>query len=266
MNDRGLPTPPILEPPTAWSDAGVGGVLLGGLALFNFLILPISRGFDGGRGSDAEVIFLVATAVGMYAAELGIMTLWLVWGPGPFLWRLAMHWTVGFALFAAWALGFAAAFGNQFGPPGGILEVWRVMLCGLPLVSLAAQLALWPFRIYFGWRIERESSPERPQPLLIRDFLAGTVVTAISLAGFRLLPEEFHRDADFGLAWGVGSLATVGISAASLLPAMFSCCDSRKPPRLQAPGLATRWGCGWRPSRSSPSCRVLARRRKPCLP
>jgi hypothetical protein len=96
-----------------------------------------------------------------------------------------------------------------------------VILCGLPLISLAAQLLLWPFRIYFGWRIERESTAEKPQPLLIRDFLAGTLVTAISLAALRLLPEEFQRDADFGLAWGVGSLATAGISAASLLPAVI---------------------------------------------
>ena len=201
-----------------FSDLTLIGWLIAAAALFNFLILPVIRVL-GEANSEAGVVFFVSLALGVYAAELGALTLWLVWGPDTFLWRLTMHSTAAFGLYVAWALGFGAAFATD-APPGGIQQVWGWVLCGLPLISLAAQLPLWPLRIYFGWKVERESTAVKPQPLLIRDFLAGTVVTSVSLAALRLMPEDFQRDPDFGIAWGVGTFATLGISAISLLPAI----------------------------------------------
>ena len=179
MSDRGLQMGPLPRdepevrpadlPP--WSDAGIVGLLLGGTALFNFMILPIVRGVESGR-NEAAMIFFVATAVGVYAGELALLTLGLVFGPGAFLPRLAVHWVVALGLYVAWALGFAAAIASESVPAGGIPMVWRIALCGLPLVSLAAQLPLWPLRIYFGWRIEQaDKSGARPAtPLLIRTY------------------------------------------------------------------------------------------------
>jgi hypothetical protein len=217
--------------PLAWF-----GFLVGAGALFNFLSLPIARGVESG-GGDA-IVFLGSIAMGTYAAQLGIATLWLTFGPGPFYRRLLLHWAVGFVLFASWGLGFAAALGSD-GPR--IEEVWsellRGILCGLPLVSLAAQLPLWVMRIYGGWRIERLNGGELgvPQPLLIRDFLAGMVVTSASLAALRLFPQELSRDADFWVSWAIASVAVAGLSAFSLLPAIYFLLRLKEP---AAGGLA----------------------------
>ena len=198
-------------------NASLIGWLVAAAALFNFLILPFARVVGEAR-NEAAAIFLIATALGVFATEVGIATLWLVWGPGTFLWRLAMHWAAAFALFIAWAIGFAIAFGDG-GPPGGIPQVWGIVLCGLLLVSLSAQAVLWPLRIYFGWRIERPPQAPAAQPLAIRDFLAGTLVTSVTLAALRLLPQQISRDPDFWIVWGITALSSAGISAVSLLPA-----------------------------------------------
>ena len=204
------------------------GWLLGGAALFNFMILLIARGVEG--GIDLAAIFFVSVGVGVYAAELGLATLCLVCGPGPFWQRLLIHWSVAFGLYIVWAIGFGVAFASV-APPGGVPQVWGAVLCGLPLVSLAAQLPLWPLRIYLGWRVEQPDhnpAAERTQSLSIRDLLAGTVVTSVSLAALRLMPEEFNRGAEFWLDWAIAFVSIMGISAISLLPAMVFLCRMRE--------------------------------------
>ena len=229
MSDRGLQVGPIPrdkpEPPAAslpaWSDACIVGVMVGAAVVFNFVILPMVR-VAGESRAEPAIIFFVSLAIGVYAAELAILTLGLVWGPGSFLRRLLVHWAIVFGLYVAWALGFAAGFGSQTRATE-LPQIWGTMLCVLPLVSLAAQLPLWPLRIYFGWRIERQPvapGPNAHSPLLIRDLMAGTVITSVSLASLRLMPAEARGDGN--MLWIGGAIAfasVLGISVFSLLPA-----------------------------------------------
>ena len=100
--------------PDPESPLGGLGWLLALACTFNFFVFPCLRAIEG--GNDA-IVFLGGAAVGMFPAQLGALTLWLVWGPGPFLRRLAIHWLGGLALFAAWALGMAIAFGADAPAP-----------------------------------------------------------------------------------------------------------------------------------------------------
>src|SRR4030095_7570455 len=128
---------------------GFGWLLAIG-CIFNFFVFPTLRAIE--RGNDA-IVFIGGAALGLFPAQAGVLTLWLVWGRGPFLRRLAVHWLAVLALYVAWALGFAMAFGAD-APARELPAIWGAVLCSLPLVSLAAQLPLWPLRTHLGWRVE----------------------------------------------------------------------------------------------------------------
>lgn len=197
------------------------GWLLGGAAVLNFVAMPMVRMAEDGAGSDLNVVVVVAGLLGFWAAQLGLLSLWLVWGQGSYLRRLLIHWVAGAVLFLAWALGFAAAMASEM--PGEILlNVARATACGLPAVCLAAQLPLWPLRIYFGWRVEQpgDAAAEDSQPLSIRNMLAGTLVTSVSLAALRFMPPDFVIDADFWIGWAITVAVVAGLSLVSLLPAL----------------------------------------------
>jgi hypothetical protein len=217
------------------------GWLLAAACIFNFFVFPCLRAVEGGsRGT----LFVGASAVGLFPAQLGALTLWLVWGPGSFLRRLAVHWIAALALFAAWALGIAVAIGGD-GPARELPSIWGAVCCSLPIVSLAAQLPLWPLRTHLGWRVDRlreEASadprldrslalPSPPdatrQPLAIRDILTGTVVTAVALAGIRAVAALTDArqaggqvDPGFWLGWGLAVLIIAAVSLLGFLPAL----------------------------------------------
>jgi hypothetical protein len=228
-------------------DLVIFGSLLVGAAAHNFLILPLIRAVESGP-PFTEILFLFATAAGVFSAQLGVASLWLVWGKGTFLWRLLIHWAAGFVLVLAWALGNAAAFPIA---PRNDIEEFGSIICALPIISLAAQIALWPLRVYFGWRVvcptpTRESTVNRvyfgwrvvrqshtsesapPQPLGIRDLLAGIVVTSLSLAALRLMPTDFQREPNYWLGWTIAFVVIAVISALSLLPAVSILLRTRK--------------------------------------
>ena len=197
------------------------GWLVAIAGLFNFVSFPLVRGAANEEGGWV----FVAVTVGALAAEVALATIWLVWGPGSFLRRLVVHWSVGFGLYFAWAFGFALAFSSEMAA-GEVPKAWGTVLCSLPIVSLAAQLPLWPLRTHFGWRIElppRDAPLEPAQSLSIRDIILGTVVTSVSLAALRLMPQwnQGGMDAGYWTAWAIAVACIAGASALVLLPAVF---------------------------------------------
>ena len=239
-----LPSKPIVDFPSEDERLlGGWGWLLAAMCLFNFFVFPFLRATGGGgRG----VFFLGALAVGLFPAQLGALTLWLVWGPGPLAARLARHWLAVLALYAAWALGAGITLSD--GPPNAVPSVWGAVLCSLPLVSLASQLPLWPLRTHLGWRVERVvRSPGEPQaesstkePLLIRDILIGTAATAVALTGIRVVAAIVDAQQPGGqvppgwwFGWGVGVLIFAAISLLGFLPATWLLLRGSEPaPRL----------------------------------
>jgi hypothetical protein len=217
-----LPTdsPTSRAGPLATSPFAAFGCLIALAGLFNVLCLPV---IASSHPDDGRWVWLAIT-VGIWAGQLGVATLWLVWSPGPFVRRLVVHWTVGLGLYACWALGYAAAFGSD-GPPGHVPEAWWFVLSGLPAVSLAAQLPLWPLRTHFGWRIERPDSASQSGPaqsLSIRDMILATLLTSVSLAALRLTPWAVNRppDAEYWAGWAIALLSIAGASAVTLVPAV----------------------------------------------
>jgi hypothetical protein len=205
---------PIEAPPDDRSLAWVG--LLTTAGVFNFLFVPMMRGADGAWP-------LVAIGTGVFAAELGLATLWLVWGPGSFGLRLVAHWAAAIGLYCCFAVGVVLALADQV-PAQHLPPILFAILCGMPAVSLAAQLPLWPLRTHLGWRIERqpENSPAEHiiHSLSIRDMIFATVVTSLSLACLRfiaMLPNT--ADAWFWPTWGIAVAIIAVVSTLSLLPA-----------------------------------------------
>src|SRR5262245_41135031 len=77
--------------------------LLIGLAVaafvFNVAGPPLMRLARLKQGMYDDWIILIAPPiVGVVLGEIGAMACWLVWGPGSFLKRLAVHWAIGVAL------------------------------------------------------------------------------------------------------------------------------------------------------------------------
>ena len=211
--------PPDFVPGPDNSFLGGFGPLVLGAGVLNFLTLPLMRASAG----DAVGAMLGAVTSGVIFSEGGILTLWLVWGPGDLIRRLVMHWFVACGLFLAWGTGFLVAVAD--GPGGGfVAEVLGTAVCSLPLISLAAQLPLWPLRTHFGWRVERPAhagDDHRSQALSIRDLLLGTVVTAVTLGCARLTPLRLEAATVFWLRWSIIALAITVISAVSLIPALL---------------------------------------------
>jgi hypothetical protein len=135
-------------------------------------------------------ILVLGVMGGFVTAQVGLLTLWLVWAPVPFWLRHLLHWNVAGGLLLAGMVG--AAVGSQHVADGSRwLTDMLIALFILPAISLACQLPHWPLRIYAGWRVARPmpiafgDSPPSREPLGIGHMLAGTLVAAASIAGLR---------------------------------------------------------------------------------
>jgi hypothetical protein len=198
-------------------------------AAFNFFVPILVRA--SAEHGDFSVIEPIA--FGVTNGEVALLTWWLVWGPGTFVARLAMHWCAAMGLLAAFAVGMAVAMSDA--AVGEFLEVVGVLFCCSPLVSLSAQLPLWPLRTHFGWRIQDEigmqlgSFREASDPLSIRDICIGTAVVAVSLASAKLMPLGGGSPNEmFWLGWGVAVVSIAIVSAMSLIPATLLLLRSRQ--------------------------------------
>jgi len=176
---------------SVFGESARGGLVALAVAagVFNVLAVPILRGVTGDRGA---ALLFGPIVVGVLAGEFGAMALWFVWGEGPFLRRLAMHWGVGLLLLCGFMVGLAAVMFEE----GPMWEFWwretATVLCAVPALSLGAQLPLWPLRTHLGWSVERVGADLMARPpvaLSISDILCGTAVVAVSLGLIRAAPE-----------------------------------------------------------------------------
>jgi hypothetical protein len=168
------------------------------------------------------MLFFAPLVIGCFVGQIGAMALWLVWGDGPFLRRLAIHWAVGVALIASALFGLALATADvQHYPPFAIYELLSV-ICILPIVSLAIQVVHWPLCTHFHWRL----APDMPisqapkSSLSILDIIVGTTVVALSLASIRLTPIP-DAASYMWIRAAVTALFFSGLSLIVLLPAMI---------------------------------------------
>jgi hypothetical protein len=167
-------------------------------------------------------MLLVAPIVmGILPGEVGALAGWLVWGQGPFLRRLAVHWSIGLALLGCLLIGILAATADM-PVNNGVVQEALVPLCLLPIMSLAVQLPMWPLRTHFGWRVEQispDADAAKPIPLSILDILCGTAVVALSLGLVRAT--HLQGFFPFWIQVAVGLLIIFGASLIFLLPAMI---------------------------------------------
>jgi hypothetical protein len=181
--------------------------------LFNIVVIPASRAV----GESAVGLWWMSMSVGIVAGQVGAMALWLVWGEGTFLQRLGIHWGVFGLLLLCFLVGTAIALADVNNPR----DFWRDSapgLCLLPLVSLAAQLPVWPLRTHFGWRVEYQyadgSVPSARKSLSIGDILLGTFVTALTLTLVRIAAAQGP------LLWTIALTTSASVLVVSLLVAI----------------------------------------------
>jgi hypothetical protein len=168
--------------------------------------------------SPYELLTYVAFfALGIILGQGAALASWLVWGEGPFLRRLVVHWGIATALWCVYVTGLSG-YARYVGANGSAIRAgWEIALC-LPLLSLAGQLPLWLVREVFGWRLKRGNGQEisGPQQLTIRGLLWATLVVALSLACARSMEMS---GPDFWAEITVGCALLTLASALAVLPA-----------------------------------------------
>src|SRR3954471_2446494 len=69
----------------------------------DFLMLPVVASINI---QSAEYVFPFAFGIiGCVIAQGNLLAAWLVWSPGPFLRRLAIHWVIAISLYLVWRVG-----------------------------------------------------------------------------------------------------------------------------------------------------------------
>jgi hypothetical protein len=221
--DTSPATPPVLIPAFALSLAvPIGGVMLV-LSLGNALLVPLGALLDGpgtpGFLPGSFCMFALAGSIGAQAALLAILA---VFGSGPLWRRLAWHWGLAAIALFAWSVGYTVEYADLrgWGMDG---EIYLAAVLGLPLVALSCQAPLWLLRIYFDWRIhssDQAFATEPPRPLAIRDFLAGTVLVALTMTANRLGKPDPIADLVYWTGWSIGSVAAAAITLAVVVPVL----------------------------------------------
>lgn len=220
---------------------GIFATVLALASIGNVTLVPIADSIRPSQPGFLAGVSYVCAAAGSVGAQAALLAILLVWGPGPLWRRLAWHWGLAAALFAAWGIGFAMAqssrvFSNLFP-----LRELLITILGLPLLSLACQAGPWLFRIYFHWRIERPGETQGsapPETLSIRDLLVGTILVALTMAAVRLGKPMNVDDTWYWAAWGIGSAAAAGISLLCAVPILYLTLGVRNI-RWGAIGIAT---------------------------
>ena len=197
----------VLDPP-------LGEILLlAAGCTFNFLIVPLVTSFGSPSPSPPP---LIGVMYGVFAGQLGGLSIWLVWSRGGLVKRLAIYCLLMYGLLLCFLVGVLV------GEPTSARHVARATAFGLPLVSLSVQLPLWLLRSYLGWEIaEGDDSgvPHSRRALSIGDMLAGTTLAAIaiSLVRFASIAPGYPNMSNW-IGWLVAVPSIAGISLVSLPP------------------------------------------------
>jgi hypothetical protein len=170
-----------------------------GFTLLNLLFLPVLMAAVPPRGPGRVmpspiVIYLTYFSLGAIGAELGLLAIAAVLGPGT-AWR--RHLVVALLLLVLVLSGVAGIllterihsigfFGAQMNWPFTLL---------VPILFYVCQLPLWFFRSLFCWRIARvqQGITEKAPRLSIAGILSATAVIALALGAVRLGPSLFQQ-------------------------------------------------------------------------
>jgi len=209
---------PIVSSSQAWSvlEPPLGEILLlaaGGA--FNFLIVPLVTSF----GSPPSPPPLIGVMYGVFAGQLGGLSVWLVWSRGGLVKRLAIYCLLMYGLLLCFLVGVLV------GEPPSARDVARATAFGLPLVSLSVQLPLWLLRSYLGWEIMKADDvgvPGSRRALSIGDILAGTTLAAIAISAVRFasIVSGYPKLSDW-IGWTIAVPSIAGVSLVSLPPIIF---------------------------------------------
>jgi hypothetical protein len=151
------------------------------------------------RGESAATVGFVLGAAG---GQLGVLTVWAVFGPE----RLFRRWTQ--ALLAAAFLFSLLLVGFFISSPRGgpDAEVFSALLM-LPAVFLAAQTPLWILRLVTGWEIVPRGAQESPSAASrqfgLQHLLGATTVVGatLALAKIGFFATGAQSDSRTAMAW-----------------------------------------------------------------
>ena len=161
---------------------------IGLFAIVDFLTIPVVT--YGGQPVVPNEL-LLGLFYGVILGQLGLLSIWAVFGPSSALVRLPLTTMVGMFLVACFVGGFAAAVGTRDLPGEAAL-----VLLFVPLILLSAQLPLWVLKLVTGGRIVRVDTKTGQMPTVQRQFgighlMAATVVVALAFglasSGMRLI-------------------------------------------------------------------------------
>jgi len=262
---------PAFVPPLALIVAGIMLVLSSG----NVLMVPIVDSIAPWKLGTLGIAWVMAIA-GSIGAQGALLTILVGFGTGAFWQRLCWHWSLAAMALAAWCAGFAMVEWDWLSS-NFLSHEFLTAVCALPLLAVCSQAAPWLLRVYSRWRIGMSYAPgsegESPRPaaeprLSIRDVLAGTVVTAVSLAAARFGKPPHVADAEYwaivlsicgaaavvivigGLpivylvlgtrCWrqGIGGAVAIGIVAATALAVAFVYAPGAGPTGIQRIAMA----------------------------
>jgi hypothetical protein len=221
--DLPLVLPPDSPPREGPSLAVIVACVVPVLAIANFTMAPVASSIQPGPGEIVGAIYLLLV-LGAIGAQAAVLSIYLVWGEGPLWQRLAWHWAVAAVALFAWCFGFALAEASWVFTDNFPKRELLALVCGLPVISLACQAVPWLFRYYFRWRIEIPGAAPRAdgsERLAIRDIIVGTVLTAVTMAIFRLGKPDDVDDSFFWAAWGIGCAFAAGVSLICVLPIIY---------------------------------------------
>lgn len=221
ISDSRLPNEAESSIPWGW----LAGLAIG-FALLNFLFMPVvmalARPGRGPVGPNDIRLYLVAFGMGAIGAELGLLAIAAVFGPGTAWCRhlLAMLLVVVFA--------YLALAGNSLAERLHSITIfyaaqnWPFFLL-VPMLFYSCQLPLWPLRSFYCWRIAEHGKAENAPRLSIAGILSATAAIALALGAVRLghhlmllvLPAGANIDAP--LWWLVVGIWAAPIAVISLV-------------------------------------------------
>ena len=158
---------------------------------------------------------VIAICLGLIGAQAGVLSVWLVWGKGPFLWRLLIHWGIVAVCCWIWIAGLATvARGTE------LIDGHCIVALSVAIISSAIQAPLWLARQLFAWRLVRETggSPLEPEKAsTIGNLMLATSVAAVALAFARLTPTDVDSS-ELVLMWSMVAGWSAAVSALGVMP------------------------------------------------
>src|SRR5262245_7727914 len=174
--------------------------------LADLAVAPLMYHGVGPSDWQLPVILICFAVIGTQAAVLSV---WLVWGEGPFLWRLLIHWGLAAVSCWVWIAGLATvARGTD------LIDGHCIAALSLAIVAAAVQAPLWIVRQVFAWRLAREgtaAAAARETPSTIGNLMLATTVAAVAAAFARLVPSTVSQS-EFAAGWALAIGWLTGIS------------------------------------------------------